>query len=407
MKATLVDDWSELDSLEADWNALLQRSRANTIFLTWEWIRAWLDVTQHRHEPCVVIVRDRDDRLCGIAPFYVATYRLARLLPLRVLRVAGDAPTGAEYPDWIVDGDREQAVEVALVEALRANTRAWDGIWMPNVADWSGAPHNFVDAFRTSGCHARTRRVPFCRIELPDSLDAYERRLSRGRREQIRRKCRRVLGRSDVSVTRCQTREQVDVYLEALFDLHRRRWRQRGEEGSFRRRPELARFYRRFVPVALANGWLRLFALEQGGAIRAVQLGYAYNGVFYQIQEGFDPDSEAGVGNVLRYKVIETCIEEGLGSYDFMAGESEHKRRWSAETRTGHDIFVGRRGLVTNALFTAGVWPTGRYLKPARARRHPPASPAGEPAAQRGPNGPVHGTGRAVESERKARNFGC
>jgi CelD/BcsL family acetyltransferase involved in cellulose biosynthesis len=124
----------------------------------------------------------------------------------------------------------------------------------------------------------------------------------------------------------------------------------------------MAAFYRTFAPAALTKGWLRVFGLEQDGALRAVQYGFAYGGSFLALQEGFDPDAAPGAGNVLRSHAFQRCIEEGLREYDFLGGFTEHKRRWGAEIREGRDVFLGRKRLKTALLFSQKVWPTGRYL---------------------------------------------
>jgi hypothetical protein len=82
------------------------------------------------------------------------------------------------------------------------------------------------------------------------------------------------------------------------------------------------------------------------------------------MQEGFDPTYVKGVGNVLRLKVIETCIEEGIQGYDFLGELTEHKRTWGAEKRIGYNLYIGHRSLKNVLLFTKEVWPTGRFLRP-------------------------------------------
>jgi len=91
--------------------------------------------------------------------------------------------------------------------------------------------------------------------------------------------------------------------------------------------------------------------LKEQGEFKAVQLGYVYRNAFHQMQEGFDPEYVRGAGNVLRAKVIEECIAEGIGVYDFLGEMTEHKRRWRAKERMGHDLFIGNRNLRNRLLF--------------------------------------------------------
>lgn len=365
MNVAILEDWKAVTALEGEWNRLLVASRANAIFLTWEWISAWADTGGREQQPFVICVRDGAANLVGVAPFYRSKLRFGGVIPYRTLRIMADVATGSEYPDLIVSPPVEPEVTRLIIDALLHSRSQWDCLWLPNVAGWTGALNRVADTCRDAGLLMRSRPCDFGVVELPDDMDAYLRSLSSNKRQQLRAERKRMSGRTAVRITRCETVEQIPRFLDALFDLHYRRWRTREEEGSFRRKPQLVEFYKHFAPRAHSMGWLWLFALEDQGDIKAIQLGYVYNNTFLQIQEGFDPDYEKGVGNFLRAHVIETCIAAGVRTLDFLGDMTEHKRRWHAEERTGSDLFIGQRTLKNHPLFSAGIWPTGRFLRPA------------------------------------------
>jgi CelD/BcsL family acetyltransferase involved in cellulose biosynthesis len=134
------------------------------------------------------------------------------------------------------------------------------------------------------------------------------------------------------------------------------------DPGTFIRRPSQETFYRNFAPKALKNGWLRINAIQSQGEIQAIQLGYVCSQTYLQMQEGFNPDFVKGVGNALRHHTIRQCINEDLHEYDFLGGFTEHKRRWGATKRKGHDVLIGNQSLKSRLLIKMNIWPTGRYL---------------------------------------------
>jgi CelD/BcsL family acetyltransferase involved in cellulose biosynthesis len=365
MNTKIVRNWPEFDSLEADWNELLSRSKANAIFLRWEWIRAWVDAAGKTLRPFVVCARDSGGRLCGLAPLYLSEFRLGGVIPYRALRVMGDYGSGADYLDWIMREDCQQEATLAIMKTLDGAKDQWDCIWVPNVSGWTGAFERISSACEQERFFLHERPRDFSSFELPNSMEAYLRSQSQNMRQQVKGDMKRVLGRNGISISHCRSEEELSDFLEALFKLHYLRWKQAGELGTFRRKPVEERFYRLFTPVALRNGWLRISGLKEQGEFKAVQLGYVYRNVFHQMQEGFDPEYVRGAGNVLRAKVIEECITEGIGVYDFLGEMTEHKRRWRAKERTGHDLFIGNRNLRNRLLFWKEVWPTGQYLRPA------------------------------------------
>ena len=84
------------------------------------------------------------------------------------------------------------------------------------------------------------------------------------------------------------------------------------------------------------------------------------------MQEGLDPNFSKGVGNALRAKVIESLISENVELYDFLGGYTEHKRRWTAKKRLGFEFLVGSKSVIGRLLIRSKIWPSGRFLTPAK-----------------------------------------
>jgi CelD/BcsL family acetyltransferase involved in cellulose biosynthesis len=363
MRVDTVHDWTALHSLAGEWDDLLRASVSDTIFLTWDWLQAWKNVIGHRFELQVLVVRDDQGALVGLGPFYRARYRLLGSLPFRILRQIGDYQTGSECLDWILRRDCAEEASRAIARALAA-APGWDGLWMPQVPGWTGAAERLRRTCAEEGLSFRERPRDFAALELPATYAAYLAALSANARSTLQRRRRQVVGQEGAVFSQCRSAEELPAYLDALFDLNDRRWQKVGQRGAFAKKPLAARFYREFSRPALQRGWLRLYALKMAQVFKAVQIGYVYNGAFFQIQEGFDPDGPTGIGNVLRGQVIESLIEEGVRVYDFLGDYTDHKRRWRGVRRDGVDLLIWRP-TVTNLLpYRVGVWPTGRFLRP-------------------------------------------
>jgi CelD/BcsL family acetyltransferase involved in cellulose biosynthesis len=275
--------------------------------------------------------------------------------------MAGDQAGAAEYLDWIVREDLEEPVYGAIAAVLAAQAPPWDFIWMPYVATWKGTGTKVLEACRRHGLTTRERPQAFAVVDLPAEYSRYLASLSGNARSAVKRQTREFAERG-LTFEECRSGEQLPEYLERLFALNHLRWRERGHRGIVEK-PALMRFFRQFAPVALARGWLRLFAARLGREIMAIQYGYVYGGAFHQVTEGFDPRVASGVGTALRARVIETCIKEGLSAYDFLAGYTDHKRRWGAAMRFGSDLLIGNRRSRGALCAGVGIWPTGRYLR--------------------------------------------
>lgn len=353
---------SELAAFKSDWNKLLRQSDADSIFLTYEWMEAWLDRVCPMARMTIVSVHSRDGELLGIGPFYRTGFRLLKVIPYPGLRLAGDVGAAAEYPDLIIRRGHDVPVARSLMKALMQSAPG-ACLWMTRMSGWSGAKERWKAAADAAGMCWQERPNYFGALELPGTIDEYLNLVSSNHRSMLRRRTRQIQKLARVELTQCTEPDQLGPMLADLFRLHEQRWQSEGRPGAFVRRRRLADFYRSFAPVALANGWLRLYSLKLDGVTQAVQYGYFYNGAYLQMQEGFNPEGPEGVGNVLRLMAIEKLINEGVRMYDFLGHYTEHKRRWGAEMRTGCDLLLGRPTLKNRVLFSKKVWPTGRFLR--------------------------------------------
>lgn len=362
MRTEIIREWQRFEELESEWNALLACSRADTLFLRWEWIRSWRKILGDGIKPFAVVVRDHGGVLAGVAPFYKTVYKLVRVLPYKVLRIMGDYPTGAECLDWILRSDTETEASRSIAMALADVAGEWDFLWMRYVPHWTGGRDRIRDASAVRGFHFSEREVLFGDMPLPGSLDELLSSFGSSHRYNTRRDLKRTFEKTTTRFIRCLKEEEVPRYLDSLFQLHGLRWGQEGQVGSFRKKPNEARFYRDFAMQAQRQNWLALYGVEISGELKAVQYGYIYNGAYLQMQEGFDRDSGKGLGNILRLKVIEDLIVQGVKTYDFLGEMSEHKKRWHTTERSGSHLMIGNGKFKTGFLHKNNIWPTGRYL---------------------------------------------
>jgi CelD/BcsL family acetyltransferase involved in cellulose biosynthesis len=198
-------------------------------------------------------------------------------------------------------------------------------------------------------------------VNLPESWQQYLKRLSSKERGKVGIRYRRLQNKYQLRLYRCETLKELPSCLEALFRLHRMRWEERGEPGSFAL-PQRRTFYYTMAGKLLERGWLDFWLLELDGQTVAAQIGLRYRDRVYALQEGFDPAySKDSVGYVLRSQVLRCCIEAGAREYDFLAGDQDSKQRWGAEAGCYVDFHFSRCGSASGATMIAA-----RRLRPAK-----------------------------------------
>ncbi len=330
-----VEPLPEPSAPDPDWDALLDRSAASSVFLSRAWVETWWPVFGPRFTWRGLAARDEAGRLVGVAPFVVGPGPGRLRGRLRHLMLLGQrADTLAEHLDLLVERGREADVVPALVRAAIAEAgHRFDVLLLERVrADSPVLPHlerTLVEAGldpRRTGA----QRSPY--VRLPET---YERLLaSRGRslRQQVRRAERDLAARGPVEVLRAGEDIGLDDAMDVLVRLHRRRF---GEgRGSFRTGDYL-RFHRALAPRLLAEDALLLLVLRSNGEDVAARYDFLHGGRVWCFQGGWDPAFGAlRPGTLATAATLRWGIEHGYAEYDFLSGEDAYKDRWADDART-------------------------------------------------------------------------
>jgi CelD/BcsL family acetyltransferase involved in cellulose biosynthesis len=126
-----------------------------------------------------------------------------------------------------------------------------------------------------------------------------------------------------------RTDHDVDEALDALFELHRRRWNKRklpGVLGGSR----IQSFHRAAAKALLGRDWLRLHYIQLDGDYQALLYCFSFGSKTYYYQGGFEPDlSHLSLGFVLTARAMENSVGEGKEEFDFLRGDEPYKSRWT------------------------------------------------------------------------------
>jgi CelD/BcsL family acetyltransferase involved in cellulose biosynthesis len=357
----ITEDWAQIEALIPRWQALLDRSTANSIFLTPDWVMAWRYAMQGLNiRPVVVVVTDDRDELAGLALYRLSTQRLFGLVPYEVVRPMSDYATGAVYHDVIADPLLAPRVYDAVLTSLAGFP--CDAVWLPHVAHWTGARDRFEAAARKADFDVVERRGEFFCIDLPADFADYEKGLSASTRKDLRRTSKRLLEGEQAKIVNNENESRLPQAVEAYVDMNTRRWQAIGQAGVFVRKPREADFYRRFTAVALARGWLRSLQMEIGGKVVAMEIGFHYNDRYYAMQGSYEVHGPSGTGKSLLLEMLKRELNDGAMQFDLLSGDGSYKQRYGAGGRLVSDFFLLKRSIRTLPLRVARFWPRGRYL---------------------------------------------
>jgi len=311
-------------AVQPEWNALLQRSNSNCVFLTHEWLTTWWKHLGEGRKLEILTARD-NGQLLGILPLALRRPQYSRMMPW-TLEFLGSGVIGSDYLDAIVDSCREAEVLDAFAHHLEVR-----GFMLQlSQLDRSGCLARQL-ATRLAGRHwldsdIKINDCPFISLQ-GHTWDSYLSSLGSSQRYNFQRRQRNI---EKIEGFRLERQTALDV----IIDLHKRRWAERGGTSEAFQTDQIVAFHREFAQLAAARGWLRLLSIWIKDQPVAALYGLRYGPKFCFYQSGFDAAfAKQSVGLVMMGLSIKTALEEGATEYDLLHGCEEYKFHWAQERR--------------------------------------------------------------------------
>jgi len=339
-----VVSYEEFRGLRDEWDALLEKSGAGSIFLTWEWMNSWWNNFRHASELYVLVGRGADGCLTGIAPLMKRTKKVFGVTLRCIEFISSGDETTPDYLNFIMAEGCED-VFVREVLAYIEVRRDWDiislmavsedGNMLSRIRSVLGKRHDY--AIRSGGSCVF--------MELPKTWDEYVKKLSRKSRYNIMKKERDLASKCRLEFSVCDSATALNETIETLSELHRKRMLQKGISGS----SITGGFWKFQKDVAgdfFAKGWLMIGLLKADGKIIACQYAYLYRNKLFHYQSGFDPAwRKYSIGLISNAHMIQESIRRGLTEYDFLRGNEDYKYHWASRARACSDIIIASRNV--------------------------------------------------------------
>ncbi len=335
----LRSDPSLFQELAAEWTALLHRSAVDTLFLTPQWQEVWWRHFGAGRELRVLLARNDEGALLGIAPLYALRQDGKTLLQL----VGGLEIS--DYLDFIVRQQQEEEVYRALLGHLRAEAPPWDILDLHCLPGHSPTRLGMLCRACAECCAAEVQAQPEDAapyIHLPGDWEAYLETLDKKQRHEIRRKVRRAEAEAEVRWYRVQEKSALAESVAHFLALHRA---SHPEKDAFMT-PQMEAFFVDMAGVTWAAGWLNLYLLWLDDRPAAAMWCFDYGGDILVYNSGYDPAwrYELSSGIVLLAYCIQDAIARGKRRFDFLRGGETYKYRMGASDSAVYRLTVRHPG---------------------------------------------------------------
>ncbi len=332
MEFTLIRNFSDLEQMATEWNALLSESITQVPFLRHEFLRAWWTTRGGGEWPeaeLAVILARESGALTGIAPLFSTKNRDGdpALMLLGSIEIS-------DYLDLLVRPADLPAFLSGLLDFL-TRTETMLPSW--RLFDWHNLPETSptlpvlkIEAERCGWNYTQERTYHTPSITLPGDFETYLCSIDKKQRHEIRRKMRRA-AENDLPVRWYIMEDQstLDAEVDAFLAL----MATEPKKASFltdamRQQMHLS------CHAAFENGWLQLAFMEVDGQKAAGYLNFDYQNRIWVYNSGLDRRFlDLSAGWVLLGDLLQWANENKRLEFDFMRGDEAYKYRFGAVDR--------------------------------------------------------------------------
>jgi CelD/BcsL family acetyltransferase involved in cellulose biosynthesis len=323
-----IESIADFEQMRSDWERVYREDETASLFLSWTWLRGWLN--QSTEGICILGVQHFDQpnqpgEYVAFLPLRLTSKRFAGF-KLRQLSMLGNS--GADYTGMIALPEHESAVLEQLALILISQIKFWDIFYCDDVMDIRIAKLMQLMQTLRSGLQTHVRPGIVCPyLNLPDRWETYlQQSVSPSRRKKLRKALRDLETHPEVTIS-----ETSDATLEQDLDdflqVYQLRWQ--------RSTAELLQL-RNFARWCFLEGILWLFVVRLNDQpIAAEMLFYdEKNRAVRGYQRGYDAQfSKLSPGHGAVAYVIRKAIAHQLTTFDFLRGDEGYKAHFGTEER--------------------------------------------------------------------------
>jgi len=342
----------EFKALRAEWNELLSQSKADTLFLTWEWLWTWWEVYKKENELSILIARE-NDKLIGCAPLFLSKKSFYGIFKIKQAEFLGSGRVCSDYLDFILyPGQEAEILEAFLSYFERTVGRKWDMLCLSDIWENSSTIDLLKKFSNQKNFLIRNGTSTVCPyLTLPDSFETLLGSLSKQFRKALRQYRRRLAKSGKVELYHVTKEEELSAAMDEFIKLHQIRWQMTGHSGNFYSK-NYTKFHKKMASILLKKNWLNLVLLKVNQNVVACRYGFAYNNKLLAYQGGYDPDwSKHSVGLISTSYCIEDAISRGITEYDFLRGTTPIKYRFKPLERKNITIIIAGNTIKSRLYF--------------------------------------------------------
>ncbi len=341
-----IKDYQKFLALQDSWNALVEKSSLDSIFVRHEWIRCWWDAYGQENHLLILLFQE-EGVLKAIAPLMISTGLFRDKFSVRKISFIENDET--PHCGLIVDASFDiKKILDSLLAYLRAGKEEWDLLLLRKIHEDSQLIEMLpqVAIERKENIFMNTSlRSPV--LYINSAWEHFYTEKSQRFKKKIRYDRNKLKRNGKIDVQFFDNPEQIAAIIEEVFGVGYRSWKE-NIGNSIGSTPQ-NRFFFAGLPSALSCSENRvlLWTLSLDNKIISFEYHLRQGKTVYALRGEYDEDyQDSSPGAVLDAEVVQKLFEQGVLAYD-MCGDAanQYKLRWTSDVRPYRDILLFNNNL--------------------------------------------------------------
>ena len=332
MQVELIDQIEHFKNFKEDWDTAYLADPHATVFVSWPWIRGWIDTTNDRWLVLAVKV-DKSSPYVAFLPLALRNVKTNRFFSVHQLHFAG-TPT-SDHKGFVCQPEYQDIAIKSMAIFIQKHI-SWDYLLAEEI--WDPRFDDFLSEFSSLKYRIKERAATGCPyLPLPQSWDDYLLQMGHESRRDIRRALRISERLENFHVSHVRQ----DDFDNSVKIIDRLTWGVQPDQkwDSFRGKNITPQF-RGCFESGLFWGvifWHGQVPISAQNVFMDFRKGYiaGYN-------TGYDPDyAKFSPGKAIQSYTIRYAIENGFREFDFLRGNEGYKSTiFQAKERHNRNVMI-------------------------------------------------------------------
>lgn len=307
------------------WDELVERSKGPSVFQTFGWLNSWWETFKEPRWELLLIAAINNDRLVGLAPFYLDFTVSSVRKKNRHIKFIGEGH--GDYLTLIIDCKMEDLIALYVEEILRYTKSIAQAVLGEISGETEFGRYLYKESMRFTSRIECVGKTICPRFSLLDA--SYVNAILR--KDSLRRHTAKLRKLGQITVEHHLEAVDINPLLSHFFEQHIARWSKTRYPSLFLNSRNCT-FYQNFILALAENQRIIFTVLKLDNYPVAYHLGLVSYGDFLWYKPSFDISlSQVSPGEVMLRELFLMALSRQFNNFDFTRGDEGFKRRFASE----------------------------------------------------------------------------